>query len=317
MSRVEATPPVVAPAAGAGIGSGTGILLLALIALFWGVNWPAMKLAVTEVPIWTFRTICLLAGGLGMLAICRFGRLGLRIPRGELRPLLIVSLFNITGWHLCSAVGILHLSAGRASIIAFTMPLWTTLLAEPMLGERLTAATVAGLVVGLAGMAALVVPEWTAMLEDPLGLIYMLGAALSWAVGTIGLKYFRFTMPVASLTGWQLLIGGIPILLGALWFERGFDPGTVSATGWWSTAYAALIPMIFCHWAWFKLVRSFSAVTVAIGTLAIPVVGVLSSALALGEPLGVDIAASLALVLAALFLVLVLPVVRSRRAGGL
>jgi drug/metabolite transporter (DMT)-like permease len=73
--------------------------------------------------------------------------------------------------------------------------------------------------------------------------------------------------------------------------------------------------MIFCHWGWFKLVRNYPAVVAAISTLAIPVVGVLSSVLVLDEPLGLDVVLSLALVLAALFLVLVLPML-SRRGSG-
>lgn len=71
--------------------------------------------------------------------------------------------------------------------------------------------------------------------------------------------------------------------------------------------YAALIPMIYCHWAWFRIVALFPANIAAIGTLSIPVVGVFSSALILGEPLaGADLLA-LALVVTGLFIVLVLP----------
>jgi drug/metabolite transporter (DMT)-like permease len=287
-----------------------GLLLLAAITLFWGVNWPTMKLALSEVPVLTFRTICLLAGGLGVLAICRVGRLPLRIPRGQLRPVVLVTVFNITGWHLLSASALLYMEAGRASIVAFTMPLWATLLAVPVLGERLRGTTIIGLVVGLAGIGVLVLPSWRTLVTQPLGLLFMLAAALSWAAGTVGLKYYRWRMPTAVLTGWQLLLGSLPIAAGALVFDADFTPAAVSTTAWLATLYAALIPIIFCQWAWFRVVALFPAAIAAIGTLAIPVIGVLSSAIGLGEPIGLDVILSLILVCLALGIVLILPTLR-------
>lgn len=290
-----------------------GLVLIASITLFWGVNWPAMKLAVAEMPVWTFRTLCLVIGGAGLLAICRMSGQRLAIPRAELGPLVLAALFNITGWHLFSAFGLVYMPAGRASIVAFTMPLWAALLAVPILGERLSRSTIAGLAIGMLGMAALVIPDWQSIVAAPLGLAYMLGAALSWAAGTVLLKRFRWSIPTSALAGWQLLLGGVPVAIGALLLDRGFDPFSVSAVGWGATLYAALIPMIYCHWAWFRVVGIYPAAVAAIGTLAIPVLGVLSSNLALGEPIGVDVVLSLVLVLAGLVVVLILPSWRRRR----
>jgi drug/metabolite transporter (DMT)-like permease len=294
------------------LGIGAGLLLLAVLTLLWGVNWPVMKRAVTEVPVWTFRSICLFGAGAGFVLICRFAGQSFRVPRGQVRPLLIVSLFNITIWHICSATGLVHLAASRAAIIAFTMPLWASLLAVPLLGERPTAYTVGGLVAGLAGIAVLILPQYESVLADPIGPVVMLVAAISWAIGTVALKYYRFTMPVAVLTGWQLILGGIPVALGALVFDRGFDPGLVSWEAWLATAYAVIVATLFCHWGWFKLVRRFPAVAISVGSLAIPVVGVLTSAIGLREAVGWDVLAALALVLTALFLVLILPALQSR-----
>ena len=291
---------------------GAGLLLLAVLTVLWGVNWPVMKRAVAEVPVWTFRSICLFGAGAGFVLICRSAGQSFRVPRGQVRPLLIVSLFNITIWHICSATGLVHLAASRAAIIAFTMPLWASLLAVPLLGERPTVYTVGGLVAGLAGMAVLILPQYELVLADPVGPVVMLVAAISWAIGTVALKYYRFTMPVAVLTGWQLILGGIPVALGALVFDRGFDPGLVSWEAWLATAYAVIVATLFCHWAWFKLVSRFPAVAISVGSLAIPVVGVLTSAVGLGEAVGWDVLAALALVLTALFLVLILPALQSR-----
>jgi drug/metabolite transporter (DMT)-like permease len=310
MTHVQAQSKDVAGAGQFSVGA--GLLLLAVLTVLWGVNWPVMKRAVTEVPVWTFRSICLFGAGAGFVLICRIAGQSFRVPRGQVRPLLIVSFFNVTIWHICSATGLAHLAASRAAIIAFTMPLWASLLAVPLLGERPTVYTVGGLVAGLAGMAVLLLPQYQSVLADPVGPVVMLVAAICWAIGTVALKYYRFTMPVAVLTGWQLILGGVPLAIGALIFDRDFDPMAVSRQAWLATAYAVIVATLFCHWAWFKLVRRFPAVAISVGTLAIPVVGVLTSAVGLGEPLGWDALTALALVLTALFLVLILPVLQSR-----
>ncbi len=292
----------------------TGFLLLVSITLFWGVNWPAMKLSVNEVPVWAFRTICLLVGGIGLLSICRAFGFSLRVPRAEWRPLLVAAFGNITCWHIFSALGVQHMAPGRASILAFTMPLWAAVIAALWTRVRLTGLTAAALAIGAAGLAVLVVPDWANIVSRPAGPVFMILAAISWAAGTVALKRYRFTIPTASLAGWQMLLGGIPIFIGAALFDRGFDPATVSMTGWIAVAYAAIIPMIYCHWAWFRVVSLYPASVAAIGTLAIPVVGVISSAWFIGEEIGWSEIAALALVLAALTLVLVVPALKNRAA---
>jgi drug/metabolite transporter (DMT)-like permease len=292
-----------------------GFLLLLSITLFWGINWPAMKLSVNEVPVWAFRTLCLLVGGIGLLAICRGFGYSLAVPRAERRPLLLAALGNITGWHIFSALGVQHMAPGRASILAFTMPLWAAVIAALWTRERLTGLTVAALAIGAAGLAVLVVPDWANIVSRPAGPVFMILAAICWASGTVALKRYRFTIPTAALAGWQMLLGGIPIFAGAFLFDRGFDPGTVSTTAWIAVAYAAVIPMIYCHWAWFRVVALYPASIAAIGTLAIPVVGVISSAWFIGEEIGWSEIAALGLVLAALTLVLVVPALKNRTAA--
>ncbi len=309
-------PTDLAAAAARSKAFNTGILLLAIISFFWGINWPIMKVALDEVPIWMFRAICLAVGGLGLLGIAHMMGHPVRLPRRMLWPIAVVGFFNITVWHVLSAAGIANMAAGRASIIAFTMPLWAALMAAPLLGERLTRLTAVGLVIGLVGLAALLLPDLGGLIADPIGPVFMLIAAASWAAGTIGLKYYRWPMPAIVLAGWQELIGGIPIFIGATIFDSDFVPSAVSTEAWLATAFAAIIPMMLCHWAWFHIVGTFPAVVAAIGTLAIPVVGVISSAIVLGEPIGIDSIAALVLVLTALTVVLIVPALRRRSAGA-
>jgi drug/metabolite transporter (DMT)-like permease len=271
-------------------------VLLALLSLFWGLAWPAMKIVLGEVRPWTFRAICLTAGGAALLAVARAGGAALRVPAVDLNPLIITSLINITGWHILSAYGLTILHAGRAAIIAYSMPLWAILLSRLLLKEHITSARLWALGIGSTGLALLLGPDLRAVGAAPLGALTMVGAAVCWAAGTVLVKFFKWHMPGTLVMGWQLLIGGIPIVLGAILI----DPVTAIAAVSWK-AIAALIfvialPTIFCHWAFFMVVQIFPANVAALSTLSVPVIGVFSSALILGEPVT-------ATELAALFLI--------------
>jgi drug/metabolite transporter (DMT)-like permease len=285
----------------------SGFLLLAALTLLWGFNWPIMKIALSEIPPWTFRTFCLIFGGIGVLTVAKTSGLSLAVPREELRPLLLSALLNITGWNLCSAYGLIYMNAGRAAIVAFTMPLWAALMSAVVLRERLTRLRVVGLFFGLLGLGTLMGPEIKALGTAPWGAGFMLGAALSWAAGTVAVKYFRWTLQTGALTGWMLVLGAIPVVTGALVLEPLTAISQVSWQAALATAYVIALPIIFCYWAWFKVVELFPASVASIGTLAIPVVGVFSSALVLSEPIGVYELASLFLVVVALAIVMIGP----------
>jgi drug/metabolite transporter (DMT)-like permease len=171
----------------------------------------------------------------------------------------------------------------------------------------MTPGRIAGLVFGLAGMFFLFLPGFEAFGTNPLGGLFMGCAAFSWAVGTIVVKSCRWTLPTALLAGWQMILGGIPVVLGAVIFEPVGAVSGMSGTGAVAMAYIIAFPIIFCHWAWFRMIAQFPASVVSIGTMAVPVVGVMGSALMLGEPVGFSEVVSLFLVVVALGLVMIGP----------
>jgi drug/metabolite transporter (DMT)-like permease len=281
-----------------------GILLLLSLSLFWGLNWPAIKIGVSEIPPWAFRSYCIVLSGIGLLVLAKLNGFKLTLPLDKLKPLLFVALFSTTGWHLFSAHGVLRMNAGRAVIIAFTMPLWANILGALWLKERITLTRLLALGIGLGGIGLLIWPEIDAVGAAPMGAAFMLGAAVSWATGTVLIKRTDWDTPTTVLAGWQLLLGGIPVVLGALFLEPAGFSLNVSAKAIIALVYTILFPMIYCHWAYFALVRIFPAGIAAIGTLAIPVVGVFSSTLILNEPVGLSEVAALALVVTALSMAL-------------
>ena len=127
-------------------------------------------------------------------------------PHGpEWRAVALLGLPNMLGWHVMSIFGVKALASGRAAILGFTMPIWTVLIGVGLLGERLTgrvafAASAVALAIGL-----LVSDELRALAGRPVGVLWMGGAAVSWAIGTLMMRRMKHTLPVEALTVWMMI----------------------------------------------------------------------------------------------------------------
>jgi drug/metabolite transporter (DMT)-like permease len=268
-----------------------GLVLMALLILSWGMNWPASKFALNEIEPLLQRSLALFAGGIGLLVLARCFGYSLHVPLREIRPLVSVTIFHVTGWHVASAYGVSLMPAGRASIIANTIPIWVTLLGIWMLREPLTVYRAIGLALGLGGLGLLIGPDIASVGAAPLGALLMIGASVCAALGTIRMKACEWQTPLAVLAGWSVLVGGMPIYLAALITGAGLTDAAIAAGGVSYKAVAGLcytiaMATIFCHWCWFKIVVLFPAPVAAISMFGVPVIGVLGSAALLGERIG-------------------------------
>ena len=257
--------------------------VLAALTVVWGFNWTAMKVAISEIPPFTFRTFCLGLGSGILFAFLRGSRQSLAIPREHWPRMALIALFTITCWNLLVVFGLQHSPSGRAAILAYTMPVWGIPLSVLVLRERMTAAKLLGLALGLGGMLLLLWDELERLKSAPLGSLLILGASFTWAIGTVLQKKFPVRAPLPAYTAWLMLIGGLPIYLGMLLFE---DLGAIRKIGLWPAlglAYNVLFAFAWGHWAWMKLVTSVSVTVFSLSMLVIPVVGVFSGMLFLGE----------------------------------
>jgi drug/metabolite transporter (DMT)-like permease len=279
--------------------------VLAGLALIWGCNWTAMKVAITEIAPFTFRTMCLGMGSGILFAVLRLSGQPLAIPRKDWPRLALIALFNITFWNLLVVFGLAYIPSGRAAILAYTMPAWSIPLSVLVLGERMTGRRLLGLALGMAAMVLLVGDEFTRLQGAPVGALLVLGAAVTWAIGTVLQKKFPVSAPPAAMTAWLMLIGGVPIYIGAFLledFSKLADIGTGPALG---LAYNVFLAFAWAHWAWITLATSVSVTVFSLCMLVVPVVGVFSGALFLGEKPGWQEFTALALVLGCLVTVIV------------
>ena len=275
-----------------------GLVLLAFLSLFWGLNWPIMKTVLSEIPPLYFRSACLLFGGFGLLVIARLSGLNLGVPRRQWRRLVALSVFNVLGWNVFAVYGVLLLPSGRAALLGYTMPLWGTILSVWILGERITPARLLALLLGIAGIVALMGASVEGMLRAPLGVACMLLAAWSWALGIVLMKRLPVTIPTTVLTGWMLLISGVPISLAALLLET----SRLTVPSFWplfGLVYNVVIAFMFCYWAWNRIVLMVPVAVSSLSALTTPLIGVLGGIVFLGEPFGWNEIVAALLILAA------------------
>jgi drug/metabolite transporter (DMT)-like permease len=257
--------------------------VLAGLTFAWGFNWTAMKVALNDVTPWVFRSLCLGLGAAVLFLVLRAGGQKLAVPPGQWRRLALLAFFNITCWNLLVAYGLTLIASGRAAILAYTMPVLAVPLSVWLLGERMTARKIAGLVLGLGGLALLLGEAAAGLGGSPLGSLFALGAAFTWALGTVLQKRYPVAMPAGPYTAWIMLLGGLPVIAGSLLFEDWRVVGEAGTSAWLGVAYNVLIAFAFAHWAWIKIATSVSVTVFSLSMLVIPVVGVLSGMLFLDE----------------------------------
>jgi drug/metabolite transporter (DMT)-like permease len=277
-----------------------GAAALAALAAIWGYNWVVMKVGLRYSQPFTFAALRTLLGAAALFVL-------LPLLRRPLRPAaightLLIGLLQTTGFVGLIMWALQNGGAARTSILTYTMPFWLLLMAWVALGERLKG--VQWLAVGLAaGGLLLVLSPWR--LQGVFSSVLAVGAGACWAASAVVAKLLQRRRPVdlLSLTAWQMLLGAIPLVLVALATWSG--PPTWSSTFVWALAYNVILANALAWYLWLYCLRVLSAGSAGIGTLAIPVVGVASAALQLGEPIGAAEGAGMLLIVAALALVTV------------
>ncbi len=282
------------------------VVLLVILTLLWGTNWALFPLAVREVSVWTFRAIAVTLAGLVLLAVARVRGQSLVIPRRHWRTVVVATFTYLVVWNIASTYSAVLLPSGQGAVLGYTMPLWSALISWAVLGERLTGRLVLAVALGGASVALLMVPSFASYAQAPLGMGLGLLAGLGWAVGTIILKRGAVDVPATVLTGWQMLLTAVPIVIGALVLGDG-DWHWPSATSVAVILYITLVPMAIGNVCWFAIVGLLPANLAGISSIMVPVVAMVAGALVHREPLGPLQWLAMACCVAALSLALLRP----------
>jgi len=257
---------------------------LVLLTLVWGINWPIMKLSVSDYPPLTFRMLSLWLGlpvlGLGLWLL----KVPFRVPRAHWRELFWLALTNMFIWHALIIVAVQSLSSGRAAILGYSMPIFSALLGAFIFGNQLAARAWVGVAAAALGVLLLLWHELTHLAGRPLGVVYALIAALAWALGTHLLRRTTLTVPTLTISFWMTAMTAVVMTLLSVLFEQP-QWKAPSAVTWGGIAFNAVLIFGFAHAMWFFLARSLPPVASTLSVMMIPVLGVFSGAWWLGEVL--------------------------------
>ncbi|WP_153116383.1 DMT family transporter [Rhodocyclus tenuis] len=254
-------------------------LALFVLTLTWGYTWIVAKQGLVHAPPLAFAAERCVGGALALFVILKL--LGRPLGLVAAGPTLAIGLSQVTAFMIFQTWALVEGGPGKTAVLIYTMPIWTLLLAWPILGERLrgkqwlaAASTLIGLV--------LIIEPWNlhaSLFSDILGLL----GALSWAVGTILIKRLRSTTPVdlLNLTAWQMLLGAIPlVLLTGIVPERPTE-WTLGYLG--IIAFMSIVSTALCWLLWIYILDRVPAWEASLSVLGTPVVAILSSRLIFGE----------------------------------
>jgi drug/metabolite transporter (DMT)-like permease len=281
-------------------------LMLVLLCLGWGLSWSAMRLALTDIPPFSMRVVTMGLGAatLGVITALRRRPFALR-SRKAAAHVFAAALFNIVAFSVLTPFAQLYGSTSRVAILVYTMPIWACLFARVVLGERIAGMRAVALGLCVAGMVALIYP--LAHGGIPIAIVLSLGAAVSWAAGTIYLKWAHIEADPIAVTFWQLLIGFIlvgicqPIVEGPLHLWP-MHPAAIAGL-----LFAGFVGSGIAYFLWFDIVRRLPAVTASLGVLGSPAIGVIGAVVLLGERPTLPDIIGFAMILAASACVLLAP----------
>ncbi|MBP2231406.1 drug/metabolite transporter (DMT)-like permease [Azospirillum agricola] len=270
---------------------------LAGIVLFWGANWPLMKLALVDIGPLAFCAVRLVGTALSVAALAPVLRFPLLPRRGERLMIAVIGLLQVGGMMGLSNIGLQFVSPGRASVLAYTMQMWALPLGLLLLGERITRRRAAAALLTFAGVVVFFNPalvNWS----DPNALIgngLLIGCAVSWALGATLYRRRVWRTPFWTQTFWQIAASAVVMVPLALLTESGHPvhwSGSLLAV----IAYNCLIATGLCYWWWGKALSVMPASQAGQIVCLVPVTALLLSAAFYNEPLNLGVLLSVALI---------------------
>ncbi|MDQ0300767.1 drug/metabolite transporter (DMT)-like permease [Salibacterium salarium] len=263
-------------------------LLIIFLTVSWGYSWPLMKIGLQYTDPFTFSFLRFFVGASVLLLILLLKK-GIvnsftNIPYKHVVVLGFLQTFTVFG---LITYAMLFVDAGKTSIILYTMPIWSSVLAAVFLKETITRKNIIGLGLGLIGLLLIIGADiyQQASLENTIGIALILIASVSWAIANV---YFRLKLSGTdsfAVTTFQMLTGALGLGVLALILEQGQNMEW-TAESVFSIVFTGVIASAVCFSIWYYLLRVVNTITASISTLLVPVFGVLFGYLLLQEVLG-------------------------------
>ena len=248
------------------------IFLLIILILVWTSVWSLFKIATEAIPPLSFRVIIGIPAFILLLFLGFIKAKKIYVTKSDMKPLLLISFFNVTLWQVLMLYGINMLGGGRAAVLTYTMPVWATIFASFFGYEKINISIIISLVFGMTGILFLSLE--INIFENIIGFLITLSAGLSWAIGTMIVKYGGFKSDGLIIAGWQQIIGIIPIIPFALYFDLN-NFGLIDYRHILIIFYGIFLSSAYTYWAYFTILQKFSVNVTSISVMAVPILAIL------------------------------------------
>ena len=285
--------------------TGTARMLVVLLAFAWGLNWISVSIGLRGAPPWTLRFLGAGLGALPLIVAATLSGHTLRVPRGERVRVMVAGFLNVALFQILSTFAQLNGATSRVIILAYSMPIWTTIMGRLLLGERLTTMRQIAIALCIVGLAILVWPLFAHGI--PITVVLGLACAWCWCGATVYLKWVKATVPPLANAAWQLVFGFLFIAGGTFIFEGVPHVNGISRDTWLAILFMGVIGTGLAHFLWWSVAARLPAITASIGALLVPVIGVVASTIVLHERPTVNDIVGFALIFSAASCVLLQP----------
>lgn len=273
-------------------------VLLLVNVVTWGMAWPLSKIGLAYMsPIW-YTAFRFIIGALVCFLILAAAR-AITLPKRKDLPILLgVGVLQMALYLMLVNSGLTFVGAGRSAILAYSTPLWVTPLASLFFKEPVTRLKVVGVLGGLIGVAILFAPmslDWSNQ-NVVIGNSLLILSALVGAISILQIRFSQWHSNPFKLLPWQLLLAAILTLPLALYFEPVDNIQWNNTTLWGTLAYNGILATAFGYWASITVFKNIPAVTSSLCYLGVPVLGLLFSAIILGETISPSILTAMILI---------------------
>lgn len=268
--------------------------LLVLLIVVWAISWPVIKIGVTSVPPIWFGCLRYTVGASCLFALAAWRGALVWPPRSDWPLVAVSGALQMAGYSALTGLALTILPPGRASVLAFSTPIWVVPLAGWWLHEDISKQAAVGVAIGLSGVVAIAAPSLHAGGSEQIAADAMLlGAAGAWAISIVFVRSHRFTATPLALAPWQMLLAAA--LLGPVAMAVEGLPRAIGLRGIVALTYVGPIATAFAYWAVVEAGRHVRASTMSMALLATPGLGTLISVIALGERVGASLIAGIVL----------------------
>ncbi|WP_077328110.1 DMT family transporter [Virgibacillus siamensis] len=248
-------------------------LLMLLITIIWGYAWVYMKASLKFMGPFTFSALRFGTGTVTLLLVVLLLKMK-KPPKGMWKHLIIQGILQTAIVFLLVMYGMQFVGAGKSSVLLYSMPLWSSIFAVKLLGEKVNPGKMIGLTAGMLGL--LTILGWDVIfVQNPqiiFGEILIVIAAVSWAGSNVYYRLQLQHLPQLQVSAYQMLFGTLGIVI-ATWFAEWGDSVEITGESIFYILFTGVLASALCFTVWFVILSVIDMVSATLSTLLVPVFG--------------------------------------------